>query len=765
MDHQSTKTSLKLQWILSCLCLIVFLAWLNRFPEGMIFAGADAFQVISPNWIERNATYLWTHWLGEGTFSVGSFYYPFFKSILLLANWLDLSPSQHSILYYLFYWLGSYLACLLGISLLALPKISPYSFAASAFSLLYALNPYTFYFFYEIWGFSAFYFLYPLIPILLLGTVAFFTYAKAETNLKALAILYLALLLSTIAFGNVAFFLSLNVVAIGLASLIFFNTSGLSLKTYFYRLAIYLGIEFLATAWAIIPQLQFWLGQASPIVRNEIHNYREWILWQRLNLIDLFTLNPHALSSSLSSSWTFWFGGIFFIVIIWGLWLSRHSPKLKHALVPVVIIIGVIVLIESKGKGIIPGDAAVWLFSNPILGAFRSYGKFYIFLPFLMIYGAWLTINTFTVSRQRTVFTVLLLFIGISIYPIFTGRLQTHYSAMYESTLTCETAPRCNLNRVPKDYVQAAQIITQDGLGGKILSAPYGVINSPGWANFPSWKHVGADPTMQLFSLPVVQMNSYGAFGFPYGLEWAKAGPQNAQSILGLSSDLGVNYILFHKDVDPKFIQPALDYLILLEDQGLLSTLLDSENLRIFRIGLPFQKPLISVQRTVNPDLPKAHKNSGITSEMTNLTFTEINPTKYLVLLPFVDEMLDLQFRESYSSQWKVELVSPKSPLDALPWWQSFTYPTLEESGHALFGGYANQWQINPAKWCTKAGAACATIEKNGSKYLVTMIEYVPQRLLYLLSWLCFGLTALLILFLIMMRLLKNRQSKNRSSP
>ena len=154
-----------------------------------------------------------------------------------------------------------------------------------------------------------------------------------------------------------------------------------------------------------------------------------------------------------------------------------------------------------------------------------------------------------------------------------------------------------------------------------------------------------------------------------------------------------------------------------------------------------------------------------MTSEMTNLTFTKLNPTKYLVLLPLLDETLDLQFRESYASQWKVELVSPKSPLDALPWWQSFTYPTLEESEHALFGGYANQWQINPAKWCTKAGAACATIEKNGSKYLVTMIEYVPQRLLYLLSWLCFGLTALLILFLIMMRLLKNRQSKNRSSP
>ena len=374
-------------WPVFFIGILLFLSWLNRFPEGYVFAGADAFQITNLVWLKENANFLWSNWLGEGGFSIGYFYYPFYSALISISQWLNLTPSQQSILYFLFYWVGAYLSLLISLLFNTPWKCDPLSLKANIFAILYALNPYTYYFFYEIWGFTSFYFLYVIFPVLFMASAAFFYDKSINQRLKSLLIIALMFFLATIGFGNFSFFLSVNIVLISYFFIANFLTRPRVNNEFLKKLFLFLWIEFLATCWAIVPQIQFWLTQSGPIVKNQIHNFQEWIIWQRLHLFDLLTLNPYAISSSLTTHWTYIFGGAFFLLLLFGLVKEKKAHSLNPNLITTTFICVLILLIESKGRGIAIPDLSVFLFSNPLLGAFRSYGRFYIFLPFFLIFS------------------------------------------------------------------------------------------------------------------------------------------------------------------------------------------------------------------------------------------------------------------------------------------------------------------------------------------------------------------------------------------
>ena len=129
-----------------------------------------------------------------------------------------------------------------------------------------------------------------------------------------------------------------------------------------------------------------------------------------------------------------------------------------------------------------------------------------------------------------------------------------------------------------------------------------------------------------------------------------------------------------------------------------------------------------------------------------NVITSKINPTKYEILIPFIDKDLQIQFRESFSSQWKFLLNNSVDKAQEA-WWTSFFYTELIDSQHTIFADYGNQWSINPKKLCMNLDNKCLTLTQDNKKYLVATIEYIPQRLMHLLSWLSvIGLLATFLL-------------------
>ena len=718
----------RLKWIVGALVIIGSLAWINRFPDGMVFAGGDVVQYFNQEFVERNFRHIWSNIVGEGDFSPVFLYYPFYKALFWVSGLFGLNPSQQSILYMLFFFGGAYFSCVAGISLATNKKIGAWSPEANLLALVYAVNPYTYHAFYFIWGYSPFLFLYAVIPILVAATLKFFSEPGWHRARLLLAVQFVAHLFATIAYANMAFFVAVNFVLIGLSFLIWIITRQYPANRYLLKVSVFCAVELAAAGWSILPQIPFLLEKNGPAF-GAVFDQVAWIAWQRMSFWQVFTINP--VSSSylehhpIATALTIMLIGM----IIW-LRIVRSGESLsadKGTVMAVVAMIIIIAFVETKGKGIVPVESAAWVFSNPLLGTFRSYGKVLIFVPFLIVLLLCVGICNWPRRARYRLLGMTFILCIISTYPMFFGRLQTHDSVGLNKEQTCENAEYCYLNRIPQEYLEAAAIIKNDNFGGKILSLPYSVINSPGWSNYPMWKHVGADPTIQLFMLPVVQMNAYHAFGYPYGAEWVESGIKNSEWIFQVSANLGVSYFLLHKDVRNDFVIPAEKLLLKYELNGLLKKIYDSKVVSVYRVADDYRRPIVTVD------------HSQVQAKDTVPEVVKIDPTKYVVMLKPGETRSNLVLREAFSRQWRVHFL----PIDKtqsvamaaknLLWWQLFLLPSLPEDTHVRYGGYGNAWNIDIQKICEKSG--CSGNE-TATQAVGLLIECWPQRYVYALLFL-----------------------------
>ena len=717
----------KLKWIIVALGIIGTLAWLNRFPDGMIFAGGDVVQYFNRDWVERNLHYIWSNsvGVGEGGFSPIFLYYPFYAALFAISDVLGLSSSQQPILYMFFFWGGAYVGCLFGLSLISSKKFNVWSLEASLIALIYAINPYTFYAFYFIWGYSPFLFLYVVFPVIAVATIEFFSANDKNRSHILLGILFFTHILATIAYANLPFFIGLNLVLIGLVTVAWLIDSNRSSRSFLLKLALYLAIELVATSWATLPQLPHLLFEANPLNNKEIFDFAEWVLWQRMSFWEIFSLNPAASAYMKGSPFPAIMGFIIIGLAIWSRLATSNKRNTTLQALALMVIVLLIILLETKGKGIVPGAGAVWAFSNPLLGALRSNGKLLIFLPFLLLYIFMLNISSLTKPTRSLLLGCALFTSSISVYPMFIGGLQNAYSAGFNSGQNCNDAEYCYLNRIPDEYVEAAEAIKHDGLKGKILSMPYSVINSPGWSNYPAWKHVGADPTLQLFSLPVVQMNAYNVFGYPYGLKWVESDFKDSEWILQFSANLGVSYFLFHKDVRKDFIDPAAALVRHYEQRGWLTKVYDSRVVTAYRVSEEYRRPAVTLQTNQFPSLPLP------------LDFVKVDPTKYVVMMDSSQANTSLELREAFSRQWRVYLL-PREKLKSsaaetaghLSWWEPFFLSNFQEHSHTRFAEYGNEWKFDMKEICEQNHC---TGDKSADQVVGLLIEYGSQRYIYAL--------------------------------
>ncbi len=135
-----------------------------------------------------------------------------------------------------------------------------------------------------------------------------------------------------------------------------------------------------------------------------------------------------------------------------------------------------------------------------------------------------------------------------------------------------------------------------------------------------------------------------------------------------------------------------------------------------------------------------------------SLEFRRVNPTRYQVHVKNAKEVFPLILSEGFHEGWRVYPSRVESAslerqkfisrsihgsvqndnLSSGRLWETwFLKPSLEESSHLLVNGYANSWLIDPKEFCLESPESCLKKE-NGAYDIVLVLEFWPQRLMYL---------------------------------
>lgn len=772
---------------LSGLLVITYVSFINMFPNGYVFVGNDVVQYINLKSTFGNLFYAWTPMIGTGAFlqyfSYSLFYLPFY-----LLSLLCVSASAQSFFYFFIFLGSSYVSFFLSTKAFTRVQVNRAFELRILLSLIYAINPYTLYVFIYTWGYSPFLFLYPIVPAIFSFTYSYFSDSKIFS--KNLIVLGVVFFLSNIAFGNFAFFVSLILflaLFVMLLYLLHFGAGKIVYKAIVYS-SVLLASTFWTTATSIAGMMYSFSTMTAP---GHVFNLGNWILYQRIPILPQFFLFPNLEYFIATFPILFIIGAIGLLTL-----LVISLKKIRKMSLVFLVLTLVSIFITAKGEGLISDEMTLKIFTLPIMNTLRSYDKTLVFLPFFFVIIIYIGTQDFykkeharvsptnSISRfdkfrlhQRKIILVSFFLILLGVSPFFLGGIQTRYSYSIDSGKNYQTSTYSYLVHIPNDYFDAAKIISQDPKQDRILDLPYSVINSPGWVNYPKWKVVGADPTEQLFSKPSVKANDAS---FTFGAEWNSANVDNSTWIVKLMSLYNVQYLIYHKDVDDKFIDQTRDKIDFLQKEGYITLINSYDNFDLYNLSDTYFRPHIypssnivlvsgssdELLSSIISDNLTANNVFFLSSQITNeqwqslvnynenyesnekagattpqIVFQEINPTKYQVKIENATQPFFLVFSESYDPEWKayiensgtgfgniianygnVGVEEANSTTSFTPGDIHYLFDkSLPDNDHYIVNGYANAWYIDPAEIAK---------DQNGS-FEITLF-YQPQSFYYL---------------------------------
>ncbi|MCX6808588.1 MAG: hypothetical protein NTW50_02890 [Candidatus Berkelbacteria bacterium] len=672
----------KILWLIICQLAIIFVSVVNVFPRGYIFAGGDITQYYNLAHIAKGLHFTWSNFSGEGFFLQFFGYSLFYDVVYFLKSLFHISNSGQSFFYFFFFMTGSFWSFYLS-SKLFLKDAHQSSFYRIGFALLYTFNFYVLNTFYFIWGYSPFLTLYTLIPAIFGLCYRYFSSEKMEW--KSLFLLAIPFFLSNIANGNMAFFISLNIISIiFIVSLYLFSERKINFLFYLKKMVFYYAFYFLCVCWSVFPQIIELLRLATSFNSGgTIFDNKAWIIWQSISFPDIFFLVPH-LADFISTK--IFAGSALFLALIGVVIFSQAFAKAKMSKITLTFLILLVIgiFLENKGVGIVSNGLTIAIFNNTLLGALRSYDKVLVFFPFIIII---LILIQFQSYKYRNYVIGVLAVLALSFsYPFFIGGIQKTFSNAYSDGGNYLTSKGTFIHNIPNEYFEAAAILNQKLTDSKLLTMPYSVLNSPGWVNYTKWNVTGVDPTTQLFNSPSVEMNGYGAFGsWNYGKLWGGQSASDSVWLFNLAGYLNTKYLIYHKDISQKFIAQTQGKMIDLEKDGHISKVIENDYFVVYKLADRFYLPhfytptqaivsdlsiehlptilkgvnnssrsaVILSSQNVGKDLSKiAQSPTGLPV----LEYKKINPTKYHVVVHGSSDTFPMIFSEAFHGGWQVFL-------------------------------------------------------------------------------------------------------------
>jgi len=711
--------------------LILYVSIANVFPEGYVFAGGDNAQFLSDSLLNELTGYTWSNLGGEGRFFLAFSYLLFYKTIFFLGSLLNLKASQLSFFYYFFFLTLSFWSMFLSTSLfdkniLSLHKV--------ILSLTYTFNIFVFSIFFSLWGFSPFYYLYLILPLIFSLTYYYFCLKNyRDKSLVALGIIFF---LINIPNGNPPFFIAFNLIYFSYLLLIYYNSN--NWKIWINKIILVYLLLFLSTCWTFIPQITELLRMSNEFNQGAgFFDIGRWIIWQAVELKNVFFL-VFDLNSYTSQN-QFAYLAIFLLIIPF----ISILIGTKKAILPVfLILIVLIIVLLNKFKGILDTDTIIFIFnSNPILASLRSYAKVFVFLPMFLVF-----VMLVTYKNSKAYLVVMYSFFIVSLltaYPLFTGNMQTKYSSAYgNSESDYLSAKYSNIVKIPDEYYQITNFLSKEKSHVKVLELPYSVINSHGWWNYPKWKVVGVNPIPRLINLPMVGANSpgYSLIDKNYSRTWNEQEPVDSLWLLNFARLLNTKYLLFHKDVAEHFIEKTQGKIRFYERKGFIKKITENPYFALYELNKKFQLPRVylgneyrfyngirswyaklgtkSNQNEVyidKNDLPLEIKKGN---KNTVVEFNRLEPTKYRIVIHGLKNHKDvLVLSESFNSGWKLY------PVKAEPSNVNVDCNKLKQDACYRINNYAkNGWLSNLGDGQKKEKAIYQW--QNGEEILVGNKEY-----------------------------------------
>lgn len=647
--------------------LILIIVYRNAIPEGYVVAGGDFLQWFN---FSRQLSDSFSIWANESigypqlSYSYGLFY----AFINLFVEIFALQPSSQSTLYYLLFLLGSYFSFYLSLRCINGLLGNLTTRWKTILAVGYALNIFTFYNFFGLWGFSPFLFLYVLIPLIFGYTFKYFS--NGEAHLRTLGIVGVIFFIINIPNGNLAFFVSLNLVLI--VFIIFTRVIFQPVTKFVNKLFLYYLVVATATAWSVFPQLFELLGKGNAIAQGETPiSLADWVLDQATKFPDpFFIVNDHQVFLNypllLFSSFILLFASVASLIFLPNLKNENGIKKFAYAMFAIYLLV---IFLLNKGSGIFPADITAALFANIIMGSIRSFHKTIVFLPYLLYLIVYIGLVN---STKQTYIIKLLLFLAV-LFPVIyfvRGGILTNYSFQYAAgEADYKTSPYSPLIKIPANYADSANTLNQDKSTHRILSAPYFLEDEIyGWRRIPKLKYVGTgDPIWPLFDAPLVIMNDVSLFGmWNFGKDWSLEDVDGSTWLLQLAGLTNVKYILLHTDIEDQYKLAATKKFSVWEKNGLVKIISKNRDFSIYEITDKYFFP--RVYAAGNPGI----LNRSI-SEIKDNNITGSRPVDSIVVLASVPATniavlnklslprdLSFEFKRVHSAKYRVKLHNAK---------------------------------------------------------------------------------------------------------
>lgn len=587
--HTGVPKILNILWPLA---LFLWVAYINRFPQGYVYVSGDFAQPINIENIFKNLFYTWGNGIAapaEGGFFSWFAAIPYYSIFYLLPHKLGFSEST-TLSYVLFLFLSfAYFSFLAALKLVFDKRIT---FFTRTFALIYPINLTTLYFFTYTWGFSHQVFLYITLPLL---GVVFYRYIFSPSIKKLLAFLLL-LFISISGFTNAAFFAALCFfLLLFLISQVLLKNITLNKK---FLLSLFiLGVSsfFVIIGW-IGPSYLALQGQFSSLT-DGMFNLNTWLSTQSADVLSILIGLPgyKGFFPFSHNVWSLYFFAFLPILAALFLLVSTRSDPLnsrKRLSLSLILISVIFMLLIKKGQEPFGGVTLMLFSAIPFLSLFRSYEKLALFMPFLTLAGLYgLVPERWKVSKCAILMSIITLFAAA---PFLTGGIQTKYSITLgdDPTKDYTTSKYSGLVKIPSDYYKIAEIVNKDFQDSKIQDLPYSVLNSAAWVNYLKWKLIGFNVTQNLLSKPTIGQNAsqFNLSGWYPTLELNRLQLKPGWYIKMLSF-FNVSHVVYHKGVDDRFIFESLPRINELEKENYIQRLYNGQFALLYKINEQYRLP------------------------------------------------------------------------------------------------------------------------------------------------------------------------------
>ena len=726
MEKLSKKIKEKISFIFVIIFFLILSFLINKIPSGYIIAGGDFTQLVNP--VQNFKDFLFTFWDSLSTGGFANFPMLFlFSAFRAFLYFIGLSYANIANVTIFLFLILSFFSFYISIKIINKNiKVIP----RFILSLIYSINIFTFNIFADSSGYTGFFFIYIFIPLLF----AFFGKILFQDNFKDYIYFSIIFLMSTVGYANIAFLVALIFLQI-VFLIIFIIIKKIRLNFLIVKKVLLIfSIEFSLSLYFLLPWFLMslpiggWISEGSVLGSyfDQIVHYQYGILY---NFSLSMTSYKYPFANLYSSSEIFVAITLGYIIFIFIELLLQKKDSKKHWIGYLIFTVVLFILMMRIAP---PFDSLnTYIYEKiPIFKLFRSANKLFVFYPFFSLTLMGLLFTHRKINKKIiNIILILILFIPI---PYYIGGIPKYLKA---SGPGHQEWQHNYAIQIPEEYNDIKSIVDKDKKQLTIISIPSGDMSY-----YPKWNYVGVPILGMVYNKNymvsftndhcyVINKSSF--------MEYNNLDKPDLEKLLSILKKFSCQFIILHKDVDPEVIKNSsnlINSVKELEKADILRRVVDNDYFTLYELDDSYIIPILS-------------------SDKNEIYFQKINPVKYKIFIPNVNNKLDLDFHRAYHYLWKIYIeprtnVSKCQPIEYYSTTNTyeceykeklFEYSDLKylwkkpafESTHQMVKDYANRWEIDPEYVKKNYPEDYYKVNPDGSISLELVIYFKAQTYFY----------------------------------